>query len=314
MATLKHCLSIHSATPDIQAKIQAKQKEYLSEGHDGAAATAKTIQDILKGTQTERAAMIDQINQQITQSHPEIAPKAEHPAITKVREETGEADLQQVEDTSAAANAVRAIAKKFKKKIVFFKGSKKANGFFRTEHSDTLFINTDGKNMLMFTFGHELTHALKKDNLALYVEMFKTLSGHVVNFDAYFAERNANLVKQGMKPLTEADMAEEFFADFSGEQFADPEFLAKLAESNKTLFDKFVELFNKLVEQIKSVGVSDMHMRKLEAAQDAMAKIMKEYAEQPSAQIDAIIRSETIDASTKFSEIRKDVTALHEDV
>lgn len=311
MGSLKNCLTINDCPAPVAKQIRDIQKNYLDDGYSGADATAKAVEDVLKQVTTQRKDIINQVNKQLKKDHPELVPKEEHPVITKVRKETGEDTLQQVDDDSDQGKAVVEMGKKFKKKIVFFKGSNKANGFFRGDTPDTLFINADSPNMMLFTFGHELTHALKNDNVDLYVELFKQLYGHVGNFDTYMAKQNDNRVKQGMSKLSAVQMAEEFFADFSGEQFTDPKFWNKLLETDKTLFDKVVELFQKIFAQFSDV--TGEHFVAINKAQEALAGVLEEYAKNPETAVERIqetIDAERVPATKEFPEIKKDVTHL----
>jgi Zn-dependent peptidase ImmA (M78 family) len=309
MGSLKHCLSINSTPAPIAKKINALQKQYVSEGHSGAEATSRAVQDTLGETTKQRADIISQINNQISEKHPDMLPTQEHEAFEKVRAETGEDTIQQVEDNSDAGRTVQAMAKKFGKKIVFFKGSRKANGFFRRSYPDTLFVNVNNnKNKVMFTFGHELLHALKNDDHKLYLKLFKSMYNHVNDFDAFFEKENANRVKQKLGELTEVEMAEEFFGDFTGEQFTDKAFWQQLAEDDPTTFQKLAELFQQVFDQIIG-SVSQKHVRALTKAQTTLAGVMNEYAKKSEVEVDlqATLDAGTTALSVKYPEIRKDV-------
>jgi len=276
MGSLTHCISIHELQKPIAEKIRTKQKEYLTDGYDGAQATQKAVTDIIGISKSQRSDIIEQVNKQLESDHPEILPKEEHPGVDRIRKDLKE-DVQQVDNQDETAKVLQKLAKKFKKKIVFFKGSKTINGTFDPTHPDTLFINTATDKVMLFVFGHELLHNLKQDDHTLYVDLFKVLFNHVNNFDTFFEEENAKRKKKDLKVLTPVQMAEEFFADFTGEQFTDEKFWQKLIEKDKTLFDKVADLFGKLFRQIGDT--SGNYFRDINTAQDALATVMKRYTD-----------------------------------
>jgi len=281
MGSLTHCISINELQKPIAKKIRTKQKEYLDDGYTGAQATQKAVADIIKISKSQRSDIIEQVNKQLEIDHPETLPREEHPGIDRIRKDLKE-DIQQVDNQDKAAKVLQKLAKKFKKKIVFFKGSKTIKGSFDPTHPNTLFINTATDKTMLFVFGHELLHNLKQDDHALYLDLFKVLFKHVNNFDTFFEEENANRKKKGLKVLTPVKMAEEFFADFTGEQFTDEKFWQKLVEKDKTLFDKVATLFRKLFRQIGNT--SGEYFRDINTAQDALATVMKRYTDEQKAE------------------------------
>ncbi|MCK5916652.1 MAG: hypothetical protein KAG92_10975, partial [Deltaproteobacteria bacterium] len=283
MGTLKTCLKKNNVPPRLAKIIQDNQQQYIAEKYSAKDAKVNAVRDVVTATTEQHKAIVAHINEHVTKNHETIVPQDEHPAITATREELGE-DVQQVDDTSERGKALTKAGEKFGKKVVFFRGREKANGFFRSNYPDTIFVNSDTEGGMLFVFGHELTHALKRDNPDLYLQLFKGLKGHVDNFDSFFDAQNKLREKQKLPPLTPMLMAEEFFADFSGEQFTDPKFWDKLMNTDKTLFAKLVELFQEIFNQ--SFNHTGTHFRAVNKAQDALAKVLKQYAIDPKAAAD----------------------------
>lgn len=76
MASLKHCISIHSVPKPIADHITREAKAYRAEGVDGATATIRAVKDYIKIVEAQRLDVISQINAAIEKDYPELLQQA----------------------------------------------------------------------------------------------------------------------------------------------------------------------------------------------------------------------------------------------
>lgn len=77
MASLKHCISIHSVPKPIADHITREAKAYRAEGVDGATATIRAVKDYIKIVEAQRLDVIGQINAAIEKDYPELLQQSE---------------------------------------------------------------------------------------------------------------------------------------------------------------------------------------------------------------------------------------------
>lgn len=237
------------------------------------------------------------------QEAPKVAPVAaeEAPAAPEVSEEIkilrstlGEEQIEEIESKAPQSKTVMKVAEKFGKKVVFFEGSEKAHGVYHPSMPDTIFINLDADaNPIMVTFGHELLHALKQDKLELYVKLARQLTGKTRNFRRWTETQNSKRVKQGLKEVTDAELLEELLADFTGEQFFNPEFWRDLLKKDKVLFSKLMELFQQIYEQVSRYApATNKYFKEIKEARAALNEVFEAYAAAQVAEQEAVVIEE----------------------
>jgi len=65
MATLAHCIKLHSLNPQIAVRIEDVRKQYITEGHPAQVATERAINDIIGQAQAQLDEVVSQINDKI---------------------------------------------------------------------------------------------------------------------------------------------------------------------------------------------------------------------------------------------------------
>ena len=254
MGSLTNCINIHNLPEPTARKIRAASAEYKTGGMNPQRAVEKALLEEIAYLEGGGRVAV-----------------AEHEAVTAMREDervTGE--VEQVKVTGKRADTLRKVAKAFGKEVVFFKGEF-ARGAVVPRLKDTILINENQKANALFILGHELLHTLKIDRPELYQQFGEYVAGGVTGYKKFATEYRETV--PGAKDM---EIVEELLSDFSGEQFTDPVFLAKLRKDNFTLFDKIAEILTKLFNQLGDL--TGAHFKDIRAAQDALAGVMGEYA------------------------------------
>lgn len=118
------------------------------------------------------------------------------------------------------------LAKLFGKKIQFFYGNLKADGFVRKSDPDTIYLRANSGIHLGAVLGHELLHMLKREVPTAYDALSKVIRGALGSegrkkFDAYY---NAAAVKSGGTTVAGTALIEEAVADLLGNRFTEADF------------------------------------------------------------------------------------------
>jgi len=79
MATLAHCISLHSLSPQIAVRIEDVRKQYIKEGHPAQVATERAVIDIIGQAQAQLDEVVLQINDKIASDYPALI-KGNEPA------------------------------------------------------------------------------------------------------------------------------------------------------------------------------------------------------------------------------------------
>jgi hypothetical protein len=182
---------------------------------------------------------------------------------------------------SALADWSRSFLKVFGKNILWIdavgKNSQYLNGGNPTTQRNILVVNANSREPILYTLGHELTHALKAQNSTIYRELEREILANGTNLEAYRERlRNAG--------YAEEQINDELIADFVGSQMLEPDFLNRLADAKPTLFARFaravVRFLNQLLTKVSKLqrDVRPYFEAKIIPLRDTLAAALKEYA------------------------------------
>lgn len=146
------------------------------------------------------------------------------------------------EPGSPALQAAKEVAERvFGRKITFVKqaGNRLFNGMLTTEGE--LMIDVDSARPPLAVLGHELLHAMRRENPALYDQFIRDLVANSRDLSSRKADLDEAYKAKGMKALTKDVFLEEFGADVVGDFFTDPKFWQGLAKRNQTLFQQVAD-------------------------------------------------------------------------
>jgi hypothetical protein len=262
-------------------------------GNSGAALDASKFQLISAGTGQDSAAGLFQYENRneasLNQGEREAldALRREYPgesitpvSIRDVRRSPDGATRGASRD-SALADWSRSFLKVFGKNILWIdavgKNSQYLNGGNPTTQRNILVVNANSREPILYTLGHELTHALKAQNSTIYRELEREILANGTNLEAYRERlRNAG--------YTEEQINDELIADFVGSQMLEPDFLNRLADAKPTLFARFaravVRFLNQLLTKVSKLqrDVRPYFEAKIIPLRDTLAAALKEYA------------------------------------
>jgi hypothetical protein len=182
---------------------------------------------------------------------------------------------------SALEDWSRSFLKVFGKNILWIdavgKNSQYLNGGNPTTQRNILVVNANSREPILYTLGHELTHALKAQNSTIYRELEREILANGTNLEAYRERlRNAG--------YAEEQINDELIADFVGSQMLEPDFLNRLADAKPTLFARFaravVRFLNQLLTKVSKLqrDVRPYFEAKIIPLRDTLAAALKEYA------------------------------------
>jgi len=262
-------------------------------GNSGAALDASKFQLISAGTGQDSAAGLFQYENRneasLNQGEREAldALRREYPgesitpvSIRDVRRSPDGATRGSSRD-SALEDWSRSFLKVFGKNILWIdavgKNSQYLNGGNPTTQRNILVVNANSREPILYTLGHELTHALKAQNSTIYRELEREILANGTNLEAYRERlRNAG--------YAEEQINDELIADFVGSQMLEPDFLNRLADAKPTLFARFaravVRFLNQLLTKVSKLqrDVRPYFEAKIIPLRDTLAAALKEYA------------------------------------
>jgi hypothetical protein len=178
------------------------------------------------------------------------------------------------------ASSIRAFEKAFNKKVVFFRADgTPAGGLSFPLTPNIIGINVDSAISLSHLLGHELSHAIKRQDRNLYDAIQRDVMGLLQNREEYAAM----LVDRGYDPSKTDD---ELFNDIVGNLFArDSKMWKDLAEvSDPSVFTRLAKMANTIIEKMLG-GIRGLNARdttkqtsdELVAIRDNIAKMLREY-------------------------------------
>ena len=162
--------------------------------------------------------------------------------------------------------SVKAVARVFGKRVVFFRANAKTsvsfNGAVLPRDAKTIYVNIDSANPFMGVVGHELLHTLRAEHPELYdrlagIARDRLKTTGFVDFaeilDRQISENRAD------KRLSDDKMFEEMVANVLGDAFLDPAFVAELRQQDQTflqrLVDAIVEILRSFQTRMKTRGM-----------------------------------------------------------
>ncbi|MBI9110309.1 LPD38 domain-containing protein [Maridesulfovibrio ferrireducens] len=152
--------------------------------------------------------------------------------------------------------------------------------------SNTVFLRPDANQPHLLILGHEIVHYLKRDAPVLYnkLSMIAQTQRKGNSWKQYHDEINELARSTGEKGLTSSQSYEELLADFSGEQFMDPDFWLELATEEPTLFSRVARKIRRMIDKVLAVfGKSDQssrYFRDIQKVRDSLVSVLAEYGRQ----------------------------------
>lgn len=231
------------------------------------------------------------------------------PFVRRMLEREG---LEQVSVKGGNVEALRDVAKKFGKTLVFFKeqGSTASSGrdtsvpvssefdrkgkvrrsetatiggFVHPERSDIIYLNVDSVSHLLFVQGHELSHTLRLEDPKLWQEMATELRPLVQRWGEY----RETLSAEHYAGMSEDDQFEELLGDVIGQNFLNEQFWQEMAQQNVALFRKIARKAIALLQKALRIlaGRPDVshYISDMEQARAIISKTLLQYGHKAQA-------------------------------
>lgn len=177
-------------------------------------------------------------------------------------------------------SAVRKIAEFFEAKVGVVRLEKGSDFNFNGVHlHGAIWLNEASTAPLHAVFGHELTHAMKRDRPDLYEGLHAALKPLLVNREGYI-----NSAK--LQGRNEAYVDEEMVADLVGDRFMERSFWQKIADYDRSLFGGIADYVTSKIEGLRTIMAtgraqslkSHQFVTDLDAAREAIVETMAMYA------------------------------------
>lgn len=187
--------------------------------------------------------------------------------------------------SQAAARVAREV---FGRKVFWVKQSGKRlfNGAITPEGDILLDVNS--KKSHLAVLGHELLHAMRRDNPALYDRFIRDLLKNSRDLSSFRKELDEAYAKKGLKALVDSKFHEEFGADVVGDFFTDPKFWQGLKKRDATLFQQVADflidfldnLYNTLlqIDKLRPEN-TDAYLKNVQEVRKLAVAAIGEYAE-----------------------------------
>jgi|GEM_PF-1063909 len=171
------------------------------------------------------------------------------------------------------------LAGVFQKKIVVFQTTREdlsgLPGFFDPKLPGTIFVNVSTPVPHLTLFGHELTHAIKEDRPDLYEQFLEAVA---VNEPHFQSMRQAVEDSYGVE-ITDAELMEEYAAEFIGGKLTDKSFWQKLYAKSPELFRAAFDAVKRIVQKIQGADYNlDIFFKNANKAESVAAEVLTEYA------------------------------------
>ncbi|WP_319759575.1 LPD38 domain-containing protein [Maridesulfovibrio sp.] len=156
--------------------------------------------------------------------------------------------------------------------------------------SDTIFFRPDANTPHLLILGHEILHNLRQDASPLYRKFFLAaqLQRKGNSWAEYHEDIDARVKAAGEKGMRPDQSYEELLADFSGEQFMDPEFWRALAKEEPTLFQRVSEKIKNILDRVLGVfkkgEAESPYFRDVKKVREALVEALSKYARQQNAE------------------------------
>lgn len=195
-------------------------------------------------------------------------------------------------DASEAAQqryaAVDMAEKLFGKRVVFFTSNIAfANGLQADYLPGMIFVNEATTRPIQAVLGHELTHAMRQDQPALYNRLGDRVRTLLEEPGRYHEQLAARRAARGLPELSFDKLREELIADIVGDNFTDPKFWRDMTQGQPTLFARVLrvvkDFFDSLLAKLKNERPygTDKYLNDVQAARDAVVEAMSQFAESP---------------------------------
>jgi GGDEF domain-containing protein len=156
-------------------------------------------------------------------------------------------------------------------------GKGEISGFVNPAQPNVIFLNVDSSSHLLYIAGHELSHAIKMQDSALWAQMAKELQPLVRRWSDF----KESLPGQYDK-LSDDDKLQELFSDVMGNHFLNDLFWKDMAKENAGLFTRIarraIQLINKALRRIVGYDVRT-YVSDLEQSRAIIAKTLLQYGE-----------------------------------
>ncbi len=190
--------------------------------------------------------------------------------------------------SGAQWDAVTEVAQRvFGRRVLFVKqpGKKLFNGMFTKDGVVLIDVDTDTPPLAVL--GHELLHAMRRDNPQLYDRFIRDLVKNARNLASLETQMELAYRRHGLAKMSESVFQEEFGADVVGDYFTDPKFWQGLAKRDQTLFQQVADyvlgfldnLYNTLLKQEEFKPFrTDKYLKDVAAARKLVVESIGEYA------------------------------------
>ena len=193
--------------------------------------------------------------------------------------------LSVIEPRTKDELAIKKIARIFKTDIVYWRDksgvTEYINGYYNPIHPNTIFLNIDGKNPLIYTAGHELIHSLKTRNPKLYTFLEDSIKNDVTNFKEYKDKFIDIAVSNNITSIpTDERILTDLIADFTGKQFTKKEFWDKLHKRNASFTEKIIKTVQDILRKIQlftGLFEDKKYFNDVKKAQNVLTDVLSEY-------------------------------------
>ena len=188
-------------------------------------------------------------------------------------------------ETQAQREAVTLLRQLFGHEVVYFRTDRSfTNGAIDRSQPGKVFINADADKPLLAVIGHEMLHALLRDDPALYgilaARMESLLRDREVHSDLLGMKR----AELGLNALPSGKALEELLGDIAGDNWLNPKFWQAMAKDQPSRFVKVIDSIMRFVGAMidkltgKAGFYSEQYLRDVTAARDIMAEAFRQYA------------------------------------
>lgn len=200
------------------------------------------------------------------------------------RAAAGDGELPQGPDRARVA-AQELAARLFGKRLTFFKAARPVlNGVFNPQQPDRVFVRFDADKPHMAITGHELGHALRNDQPAIYERLKNRILELARDKDQHDMLLQLQRLKAQLPQLPQDTLDEEFVANVIGDRFMEPQFWKAMAKDQpggfRQVIDAILSWLDDLIARLldKRPFGTDVYLSDIKAARQAVAQALREYS------------------------------------
>lgn len=195
-----------------------------------------------------------------------------------------EGDVKEASPITQEQRGITQICRAFGLKAVFYETNnqflRQFNGIFDNQTKDTLYLNNNAKQPLLFIAGHETLHSIRENHPDLYDFYLAAVKNDIINFNSFADQFSIAESEAGINKVDQNKVFEELLADFTGRQFTKKEFWDKLGRKNKRFTDKIITIAQEILRKIQRYSglfKEKYYFADVKKAQDILVDVMAEY-------------------------------------